>query len=116
MFDLPYGTAFDEDFDISDGSIIPFEHGAISTYLGRRSTPSGHRIVRAGRIVGGLAEDGKGNALLCGAEAKIHLEKLESDKEFFIVLRVTPLYCGEGTPAAFILSLIDVNSSAVSKA
>ncbi len=80
MFDLPYGTAFDEDYDISDGSILPFEHGAISTYLGRRSTPSGHRIVRAGRIVGWLAEDGKGKALLCGAEARIHLQKLEEDQ------------------------------------
>ena len=37
-------------------------------------------------------------------------------KEFCIVVRVTALYCGEGTPAAFIRSLIAVSSSEVSKA
>ena len=51
MFDLPYGIFVDNEIDVSDGSIMPFEHGSITTYLGRRSTASGHRIVRAGRIV-----------------------------------------------------------------
>ncbi|MDP6869950.1 MAG: hypothetical protein QGI21_04180 [Candidatus Poseidoniaceae archaeon] len=80
MFDLPYGAPFDGDFDISDGAIIPFENGAISTYVGRRSTPSGHRIIRAGRIVGWLAEPAKGKALLCGSEARSHLENLETEQ------------------------------------
>lgn len=79
MFDLPYGMPVQEELDLSDGSIMPFEHGCISTYLGRRATPSGHRIVRAGRIVGWLAEPGKGKALLCGSEAKARLETLEDD-------------------------------------
>jgi hypothetical protein len=52
MFDLPYGILVDNEIDVNDGSIMPFENGSITTYLGRRSTPSGHRIVRAGRIVG----------------------------------------------------------------
>lgn len=79
MFDLPYGMPIQEELDLSDGSIMPFEHGCISTYLGRRATPSGHRIVRAGRIVGWLAEPVKGKALLCGSEAKARLESLEDD-------------------------------------
>tara|TARA_B100001094_G_scaffold88310_1_gene84494 strand:+ start:408 stop:3533 length:3126 start_codon:yes stop_codon:yes gene_type:complete len=79
MFDLPYGIPVDDEIDVSDGSIMPFENGCITTYLGRRSTASGHRIVRAGRVIGWIAEPGKGNALLCGAAAKERLEELEND-------------------------------------
>ena len=79
MFDLPYGIFVDNEIDVSDGSIMPFEHGSITTYLGRRSTASGHRIVRAGRIVGWIAEPSKGKTLLCGAAAKAQLESLEKD-------------------------------------
>ena len=79
MFDLPYGIPIDDEIDVSDGAIMPFENGAITTYLGRRSTASGHRIVRAGRIVGWIAEPAKGKVLLCGAAAKARLEELEVD-------------------------------------
>ncbi len=79
MFDLPYGIPIDDEIDVSDGAILPFENGAITTYLGRRSTASGHRIVRAGRIVGWIAEPAKGKVLLCGAAAKARLEELEID-------------------------------------
>ena len=51
MFDLPYGMPVDDEIDVSDGAILPFENGSVTTYLGRRSTASGHRIVRAGRVV-----------------------------------------------------------------
>ena len=79
MFDLPYGIPIDDEIDVSDGAIMPFENGAITTYLGRRSTASGHRIVRAGRIVGWIAEPAKGKVLLCGTAAKARLEELEVD-------------------------------------
>ena len=84
MFDLPFGMPVDEEFEIGDGEIMPFEHGAITTYLGRRSTPCGHRIVRSGRIVGWLAEPKKGKEMLCGAEAKARLEELEADSHRLI--------------------------------
>lgn len=79
MFDLPYGMPVDNEIDVSDGSIMPFENGSITTYLGRRSTASGHRIVRAGRVVGWIAEPAKGKVLLCGAAAKARIEELEAD-------------------------------------
>jgi len=79
MFDLPYGIPIDDEIDVSDGAIMPFENGAITTFLGRRSTASGHRIVRAGRIVGWIAEPAKGKVLLCGTAAKARLEELEVD-------------------------------------
>ena len=41
MFDLPYGMPVDDEIDVSDGSILPFENGSVTTYLGRRSTASG---------------------------------------------------------------------------
>ena len=79
MFDLPYGILIDNEIDVNDGSIMPFENGSITTHLGRRSTASGHRIVRAGRIVGWIAEPDKGKVLLCGSAAKARLEELEMD-------------------------------------
>jgi hypothetical protein len=79
MFDLPYGMPIENEIDVSDGSIMPFENGSITTYLGRRSTASGHRIIRAGRVVGWIAEPAKGSVLLCGEAAKSRLEDLEND-------------------------------------
>ena len=78
MFDLPYGMPVDDEIDVSDGSILPFENGSVTTYLGRRSTASGHRIIRAGRVVGWIAEPAKGKVLLCGKAAKDRLETLEN--------------------------------------
>ena len=84
MFDLPYGMPVDDEIDVSDGVILPFENGSITTYLGRRSTASGHRIVRAGRVVGWIAEPAKGKVLLCGKAAKDRLETLELDQHRLI--------------------------------
>jgi len=84
MFDLPYGILIDNEIDVNDGSIMPFENGSITTHLGRRSTASGHRIVRAGRIVGWIAEPAKGKVLLCGSAAKARLEELEMDSHRLI--------------------------------
>ena len=52
MFDLPHIERFDDEVDVAAGAIQPFEHGFITTWVGRRKTPFGHRLVRAGRIVG----------------------------------------------------------------
>ena len=56
MFDLPKGVTVEEEIDVNEGVIQPFSHGVISTWIGKRKTPAGHRIVRAGRVVGYLAE------------------------------------------------------------
>lgn len=84
MFDLPYGMPVDDEIDVSDGSILPFENGSVTTYLGRRSTASGHRIIRAGRVVGWIAEPAKGKVLLCGKAAKDRLETLEMEQHRLI--------------------------------
>lgn len=104
MFDLPYGIPVNDEIDVSDGSIMPFEHGCITTYLGRRSTASGHRIVRAGRVIGWIAEPGKGSALLCGSAAKERLEELENDAHRLIAKAWTQSALGsvaETVPEAF---------------
>ena len=59
MFDLPKGITVEEEIDVSEGVIQPFTHGVISTWIGKRKTPAGHRIVRSGRVVGYLAESEK---------------------------------------------------------
>jgi len=79
MFDLPNGMPVDEEIDVTDGVIQPFAHGAISTWIGKRKTPAGHRIVRAGRIVGWLAESKKPSELLGGFEAKNRLLEIEAE-------------------------------------
>ena len=79
MFDLPKGITVDEEIDVADGSIQPFAHGAISTWIGKRKTPAGHRLVRAGRIVGWIAESKKASVLLGGFEAKQRLNEIESE-------------------------------------
>ena len=79
MFDLPRGVRVEEEIDVSEGVIQPFAHGVISTWIGKRKTPSGHRIVRAGRMVGYLAESTKASILLGGAEAKTRLLEIEAE-------------------------------------
>ncbi len=104
MFDLPYGMPVDDEIDVSDGVILPFENGSITTYLGRRSTASGHRIVRAGRVVGWIAEPAKGKVLLCGKAAKDRLETLEMDQHRLIARAWTQSALGsvaEIVPEAF---------------
>ena len=77
MFTLPHGTPVEGAISVESGSIQPFDHGVISTWIGRRKTPAGHRLVRAGRIVAWVAESGKGKLLLAGKEARLRLEELE---------------------------------------
>ena len=104
MFDLPYGMPVENEIDVSDGVILPFENGSITTYLGRRSTASGHRIVRAGRIVGWIAEPAKGKVLLCGKAAKERLESLEIDQHRLVARAWTQSALGsvaEIVPEAF---------------
>ena len=79
MFNLPQGTPIEEAISVEDGTIQPFDHGVISTWIGRRKTPAGHRLVRAGRIVGWLAESGKGKILLAGGDARERLEEIEAE-------------------------------------
>ncbi len=79
MFDLPKGITVEEEIDVSEGVIQPFTHGVISTWIGKRKTPAGHRIVRAGRVVGYLAESEKASILLGGAEAKARLFEIEAE-------------------------------------
>ena len=50
MFNLPEGIKVEENIDVGDGTIQPFDNGVITTWIGRRKTPAGHRLVRAGRI------------------------------------------------------------------
>ncbi len=77
MFNLPLGTPIEAAISVEAGTIQPFDHGVISTWIGRRKTPTGHRLVRAGRIVAWVAESGKGKLLLAGKEARLRLEDLE---------------------------------------
>ena len=69
MFDLPHSEQIDEELNVSPGTIQPFENGYITTWVGRRKTPYGHRLVRAGRIVGWLCEGDSATKLLGGADA-----------------------------------------------
>lgn len=79
MFDLPKGITVEEEIDVAEGVIQPFTHGVISTWIGKRKTPAGHRIVRSGRVVGFLAESEKASILLGGAEAKARLLEIEAE-------------------------------------
>jgi len=79
MFDLPKGIAVETEIDVSEGVIQTFEHGVITTWIGKRKTPAGHRIIRAGRVVGYLAESEKASILLGGAEAKQRLLEIEAE-------------------------------------
>ena len=82
MFNLPEGTQIEANISVADGTIQPFDHGVITTWVGRRKTPAGHRLVRAGRIVGWLAEPSKGKVLLGGKEARSRLAKIEQDDSY----------------------------------
>tara|TARA_B100001093_G_scaffold349099_1_gene333692 strand:- start:74273 stop:77437 length:3165 start_codon:yes stop_codon:yes gene_type:complete len=78
MFSLPEGTAIEDTISVEEGAVQSFDNGAITTWVGRRKTPAGHRLVRDGRFVGWLAESGKGKLLLGGKEARERLTELES--------------------------------------
>ena len=81
MFELPTGRPVNQTISLEEGVLQPFAHGAISTYLGRRKTPVGHRLVRGGRVVGYLADAEEKNTLLGGVEAKQRLEQLETEQK-----------------------------------
>ena len=81
MFELPAGRPVNQTISLEEGVLQPFAHGAISTYLGRRKTPVGHRLVRGGRVVGYLADAEEKNTLLGGVEAKQRLEQLETEQK-----------------------------------
>ena len=80
MFDLPFGIPVTEEINPTAETIMPFDHGVITTFLGRRKTPTGHRLVRSGRIIGWLAEAEKGKFLLCADEARLRLEEIEDEQ------------------------------------
>ena len=84
MFEMPFGIPVDEEIVLTEGTLQPFAHGVISTWVGRRKTPAGHRLVRAGRIVGWLAEGSKYTQkrdLLAGKEAQQALLAIESEQK-----------------------------------
>ncbi len=81
MFELPLGKPVNEPINLEEGVLQPFAHGSISTYIGRRKTPVGHRLVRGGRVVGYLAEGEKKNVMHGGTDAKQMLESLEAEKK-----------------------------------
>jgi len=57
MFDLPHSEQIDEELDVSPGTIQPFENGYITTWVGRRKTPYGHRLIRQGELLDGFARE-----------------------------------------------------------
>lgn len=81
MFELPIGKPVNESISLEEGVLQPFAHGVITTYAGRRKTPQGHRLVRAGRVVGYLCDGDKKGVMLGGAEAKSALEALEAQQK-----------------------------------
>ena len=80
MFDLPHIERIEDELDVSAGTIQPFEHGFITTWIGRRKTPFGHRLVRAGRTVGWICEGSSSTKLLGGADARAALEEAEKNQ------------------------------------
>ena len=84
MFDLPHIERFDDEVDVSSGAIQSFEHGFITTWVGRRKTPFGHRLVRAGRTVGWICEGSSSTKLLGGADARTALEEAEKNQHRLI--------------------------------
>ncbi|MAI09451.1 MAG: hypothetical protein CMA08_02565 [Euryarchaeota archaeon] len=77
MFTMPPGLDVDETIDVN--GLFPFEHGVVTTWIGRRRTPTGHRLVRGRRCIGWVAEDNKG--LVFGAVASAQLEALEGEAD-----------------------------------
>ena len=85
MFKLPNGTPVTDEISLTEGHLQPFAHGAITSYIGRRKTPSGHRLVRGGRIVGWIAEDKEKGVMLGGSEARTQLETIEAEGKLRLV-------------------------------
>ncbi len=81
MFELPQGKPVNEPITFTEGELQPFAHGAISSYIGRRKKPVGHRLIRGGRMVGWVVEDSDKGVLLGGQEAKAALEALEAEQK-----------------------------------
>lgn len=81
MFEIPQGKPVSEPITLVEGELQAFAHGAITTYIGRRKTPAGHRLVRGGRIVGWITEGPRENEILGGVEAKNALESLEDGQK-----------------------------------
>ena len=81
MFELPIGKPVNETISFEEGVLQPFAHGVISTYAGRRKTPQGHRLVRAGRVVGYLCDANEKGVMLGGQEAKAALEAFEAEQK-----------------------------------
>ena len=77
MFTMPPGVEVEDEVDVT--SLFPFEHGVVTTWIGRRRTPSGHRLVRGRRCVGWVAEDDKG--LVFGAPAGDRLNTMEAEAD-----------------------------------
>ena len=77
MFTMPPGVEVEDEIDVT--SLFPFEHGVVTTWIGRRRTPSGHRLVRGRRCVGWVAEDDKG--LVFGAPAADRLSTMEAEAD-----------------------------------
>lgn len=77
MFIMPPGVEVEDDVDVT--ALFPFEHGVVTTWIGRRRTPSGHRLVRGRRCVGWVAEDDKG--LVFGAPAADRLKDMEAEAD-----------------------------------
>ena len=57
MFDLPHIERIDDDVDVSAGAIQPFEHGYITTWVGRRKTPFGHRLSVLAVLLDGFVKE-----------------------------------------------------------
>ena len=106
VFELPIGKPVNESISLEEGMLQPFAHGVISTYAGRRKTPQGHRLVRAGRVVGYLCDAEKKGVMLGGAEAKSALEALEAQQKVrhvassYTIARLVAL--AELVPEAFV--------------
>ena len=84
MFDLPHIERIDDEIDVSQGTIQPFDYGFITTWVGRRKTPFGHRLIRSGRIVGWICEGSSANKLLGGADAREAMEEAEKNQHRLI--------------------------------
>ena len=78
VFELPNGKPVNEAISLEEGVLQPFAHGVISSFSGRRKTPYGHRLVRAGRVVGYLCDGDKKGVMLGGNEAKARPRSLRS--------------------------------------
>ncbi len=81
MFKMPEGKELDIEVVVQEGAIQPFDVGVISTYFGRRKTPSAHRIVRAGRVIGYVCDGLEKGQLLGGLAAQKRIAELEESEK-----------------------------------